>query len=458
MATSGGSEPLRRRSSRALARRRHRSLGATRAGDASSTAGSAPAPGRRTVAVARRAAPTTRSIAAARRCAGCLRAPMTLATPTAARRLAAPARGAAASASRCQPRDRRLRRRERRGARACSASRAAPRAPRCRCCSPARPAPARTSPRGSSTPGRRRNGALRADQLRRHPQRADGGRAVRLRARRVLRRGARTTTASSSAAAGGTVFLDEIDDTPQDAADQAAARARGPRRHAGSARTSGAGRLPHRRRDQPRPAPSSIAARRRSAPTSTSAWRSCSIELPPLRERLEDLPALVEHFIARFYREEPAARAARSRACIAPRRSPRSPRYPWPGNVRELRNVVFHALVAKRAGTSCSLSDLPRRLLGARDGEGHGVVDLSALERALASRTFDSRAEKEWLERLALEQALTLARGNAARAAELLGAVGRGEASDPGGTVRAMMRRLGVRAARRPRRRSPRTR
>jgi transcriptional regulator with GAF, ATPase, and Fis domain len=81
-------------------------------------------------------------------------------------------------------------------------------------------------------------------------------------------------------------------------------------------------------------------------------------------------------------------------------------------------------------------------------------VDVSALQRALASRTFDLRAEKERLERLALQQALALARGNAARAAELLGAVGRGEASDPGGTVRAMMRRLGVRAARRPRRRS----
>jgi hypothetical protein len=71
---------------------------------------------------------------------------------------------------------------------------------------------------------------------------------------------------------------------------------------------------------------------------------------------------------------------------------------------------------------------------------------------------FDLRAEKERLERLALEQALVLARGNASRAAELLGAVGRGEASDPGGTVRAMMRRLGLRArgrSARPRSRTP---
>jgi DNA-binding NtrC family response regulator len=183
-----------------------------------------------------------------------------------------------------------------------------------------------------------------------------------------------------------------------------------------------------------------------------------SIELPPLRERREDIPRLVEHFIARFYREEPAAVERGRVRAISPEAMEALTAHRWPGNVRELRNVVFGALVGKRGGTELLLSDLPRRLLGARDGEDHGVVDVSALQRALGSRTFDLRAEKERLERLALEQALALARGNAARAAELLGAVGRGEASDPGGTVRAMMRRLGVRGARRPRRRSSRTR
>ena len=124
----------------------------------------------------------------------------------------------------------------------------------------------------------------------------------------------------------------------------------------------------------------------------------------------------------------------------------------WPGNVRELRNVIFGALVGKRAGSELLLSDLPRRLLGAREDAGRGVIDLAELERALGAGRFDLRAERERLERLALEQALSLARGNASRAAELLGAVGRGQADDPGGTVRAMMRRLGL--ARRRRRRS----
>ncbi|HUM10628.1 MAG TPA: sigma-54 dependent transcriptional regulator [Myxococcaceae bacterium] len=169
-----------------------------------------------------------------------------------------------------------------------------------------------------------------------------------------------------------------------------------------------------------------------------------SIELPPLRERREDIPRLVEHFIERFYREEPAA-AERGRVqTVSAEAMETLTAYRWPGNVRELRNAVFGALVGKRGGTELLLSDLPRRLLGARDHDEHGVVDVVALERALGAGTFDLRAERERLERLALEQALSLARGNAARAAELLGAVGRGEASDPGGTVRAMMRRLGL--------------
>ena len=114
--------------------------------------------------------------------------------------------------------------------------------------------------------------------------------------------------------------------------------------------------------------------------------------------------------------------------------------------MRELRNVVFGALVGKRAGDELLLSDLPRRLLGARESDARGVIDVAALERAMGAGTFDLRSEKERLERLALEQALSLARGNAARAAGLLGAVGPGRGQPiPGGTVRAMMRRLGAR-------------
>jgi DNA-binding NtrC family response regulator len=255
-----------------------------------------------------------------------------------------------------------------------------------------------------------------------------------------------------SAATGGTVFLDEIDDTP----------------HALQAKLLRVleDRVVTRLGDStPRTVDFRLVAatNRDLRPLIESGAFGAdlyerlaivSIELPPLRERRDDIPRLVEHFIERFYREEPAAVERGRVQTVSPEAMEVLVAHRWPGNVRELRNAIFGALVGKRAGSELLLSDLPRRLLGAREPNGRGVIDVVSLKRALGSGAFDLRAEKERLERLALEQALSLARGNAARAAELLGAVGRGEASDPGGTVRAMMRRLGMRPRRRRSRRA----
>jgi len=250
-----------------------------------------------------------------------------------------------------------------------------------------------------------------------------------------------------SAATGGTVFLDEIDDTPHALQvkllrvleDRVVTRLGDT-----TPRTVDFRLVAATNRDlRPLIASGSFGA------DLYERLAIVSIELPPLRERREDIPRLVEHFVERFYREEPAA-AERGRVqTVSTEAMEVLLGYRWPGNVRELRNVIFGTLVGKRAGTELLLSDLPRRLLGGADAEGRGVVDLAALERALDDGRFDLRTERERLERLALERALSLAGGNAARAAELLGAVGRGEATDPGGTVRAMMRRLGVRPGRR---------
>jgi transcriptional regulator with GAF, ATPase, and Fis domain len=134
--------------------------------------------------------------------------------------------------------------------------------------------------------------------------------------------------------------------------------------------------------------------------------------------------------------------------------------YPWPGNVRELRNVIFEALVQKRAGTELLLSDLPRRILR-RDAPrapagDDGLVSQAAVRRLMEEGRFDLRRARDELERTALAAALARAGGAAAAAARLLGRVGRGAARDPGGTVRAMMQRLGLSSgrARRSRRRS----
>jgi transcriptional regulator with PAS, ATPase and Fis domain len=167
------------------------------------------------------------------------------------------------------------------------------------------------------------------------------------------------------------------------------------------------------------------------------------VELPPLRARLEDLPALLEHFMERFYNEEPAAKSRVLR--VADNVLASLSAYPWPGNVRELRNVVYESLAHKNAGDELLLSDLPRRVLERRAAVAEGsLIDEVRLAARLAARDMNLRLELEGFERRALLAALQLSGGQPARAAELLGEVGRGKSRDPAGTVRAMMRRLGV--------------
>jgi transcriptional regulator with PAS, ATPase and Fis domain len=166
------------------------------------------------------------------------------------------------------------------------------------------------------------------------------------------------------------------------------------------------------------------------------------IQLPPLRERVEDLPELAHHFIARFYDEEQGEVAARVDA-IDPRALAALAAYPWPGNVRELRNAIFQALVQKRSGSTILLSDLPRRLLVREEATASPVIDPAALSRGIAAGTFDLARERAALERAAVAEALARG-GSPAAAARLLGRVGRGRGRDAAATVRAMMRRLGL--------------
>jgi transcriptional regulator of acetoin/glycerol metabolism len=121
----------------------------------------------------------------------------------------------------------------------------------------------------------------------------------------------------------------------------------------------------------------------------------------------------------------------------------------WPGNIRELRNVLYGALVRKRSGRELLVSDLPGRLLRGAEPSGGGPAPGSAeaVAQAMDRGAFNLRGAIATLERTALTEALARAGGNASLAAALLGEVGRGAARDPGATVRAMMRRLGVSAS-----------
>ncbi|HEY3157326.1 MAG TPA: sigma-54 dependent transcriptional regulator [Vicinamibacterales bacterium] len=167
-----------------------------------------------------------------------------------------------------------------------------------------------------------------------------------------------------------------------------------------------------------------------------------SIHLLPLRERLGDLPALAGHFMARFAREQgrPEVTGIATDALAA------LVAYPWPGNIRELRNVIYETLVYKKAGTEILLSDLPKRIIAPGQGQAsESAISRAAIARKIERGTMSLRDEVAALQRAAIEEALGRTRGNAAQAARLLGEVGRGVARDPGGTLRAMMRRLGDR-------------
>src|SRR6201984_1278646 len=64
------------------------------------------------------------------------------------------------------------------------------------------------------------------------------------------------------------------------------------------------------------------------------------VEMPPLRERREDIPALVEHFIGRY-----ARKAGKAFRCVSKRTLDQLQSYPWPGNVRELQNVIERSVI-----------------------------------------------------------------------------------------------------------------
>jgi len=106
-----------------------------------------------------------------------------------------------------------------------------------------------------------------------------------------------------------------------------------------------------------------------------------TIELPPLRERREDIPLLVEKFVARF-----AAEAGRTIEGVSREALDQLVRYTYPGNVRELENIVQRAVVLAR-GPRITTADLPLHV-GAPPGEGRGegttfVERVAAFERRL---------------------------------------------------------------------------
>jgi DNA-binding NtrC family response regulator len=132
------------------------------------------------------------------------------------------------------------------------------------------------------------------------------------------------------------------------------------------------------------------------------------IEIPPLRERRLDIPALAEHF-----RQEINAREGRSVPGFALDVMQRLCAHDWPGNVRELENLVERLVVV--AGTRMVvMEDLPSSMRT-------NVVDLETAMLDLPESGVDLRVFLTQLEERLITQALERTGGNKNRAAELLG-------------------------------------
>jgi DNA-binding NtrC family response regulator len=91
------------------------------------------------------------------------------------------------------------------------------------------------------------------------------------------------------------------------------------------------------------------------------------VRVPALRERLEDIPLLAQHFL-----EEAGRRLKRAIKGIAPESLQALMRYPWPGNIRELENVIERAVIVSKGEV---LTALERFLAG--PGGAQAPVDLS---------------------------------------------------------------------------------
>ena len=146
-----------------------------------------------------------------------------------------------------------------------------------------------------------------------------------------------------------------------------------------------------------------------------------AIQLPPLRERREDIPALVQHFLRRY-----AADFGLTAPAIAPDALAVLQADAWPGNIRELENVTRRFLLDAR-GLSITAESVRTILAGRASSPAQASNSLPALAARLLTRAQrgeigDSHAQiVADAEREILTQAIALAEGNQAKAARWLG-------------------------------------
>ncbi len=174
-----------------------------------------------------------------------------------------------------------------------------------------------------------------------------------------------------------------------------------------------------------------------------------SIRLPPLRDRLSDIPRMVSFFMEKWRKRNPEAPEK-----LATETMEALCGYQWPGNVRELENAIQRAMVLA-SGDTLTVADLPPEIQPAAGG---GVM-VDATETTIPAGTtggstsvtldaalemiFQQAEENEqdqpllpWLEEIFMRKALERVEGNQVKAAKLLGITR--------STLRSRMDKLGI--------------
>jgi two-component system, NtrC family, response regulator AtoC len=138
------------------------------------------------------------------------------------------------------------------------------------------------------------------------------------------------------------------------------------------------------------------------------------IQIPPLRERREDIPLLADHFIAKFNE-----RLKKQIVAISPEAVEQLVAYNWPGNIRELENLMERTILFCE-GPEIHVSDLPPEIVGATLPPSGAVAGDEASRPAAGSLKEAVRAETERVERELIQRALDATGGNVTQAARKL--------------------------------------
>jgi DNA-binding NtrC family response regulator len=142
--------------------------------------------------------------------------------------------------------------------------------------------------------------------------------------------------------------------------------------------------------------------------------RVVTIEIPPLRDRREDIPVLAERFV-----RAGAERYSLPVRPLAQSTLKRLVEYNWPGNVRELKNAVERAVIVAE-GEELTASDLPDEITTGLD-KGHLSAETKTESGGIdVPFTADFREDRREFERRYISRCLEHTNGNVTRAAEIL--------------------------------------